>query len=138
MRNACSSDADPKEPIGVSAEPAQVELIFNPACSKSRAAAELLAARGAAFEARDYLARPLDPDELRALVQALGLPARELVRLDDAGGDALPADPDDESAWVALLAAQPRLLQRPILRCGARAVIARPPERMLELLVPSA
>jgi arsenate reductase len=116
---------------------APVELIYQPGCSKSRAAFDLLAANGVAFAARDYLQAPLDATELRALLASLQLPVSALVRRDETAGLPLPAEHDEE-AWIALLAEHPRLLQRPILRCGARALIARPPERVLEWVRPSA
>lgn len=134
MRSGCSSEAGRDaavRPMSASRQPPV--LIYNPACSKSRAAAGLLAARGLAFEQRDYLGQPLAPAELQALVRALGCPARELVRVEDAGSDALPGAAAGDEAWIALLAAQPRLLQRPILWHGGRAVVARPPERVFEL-----
>ena len=110
-------------------------LYVHPDCSKSRAAVELLRAQGREFERRDYVALPLDAAELRALIAALGVPARELVRLDEARSQGLTCPTEmTESEVVDLLQAHPGLLQRPVLRVGARAVIARPPGRVLELL----
>jgi arsenate reductase len=112
-------------------------LYYNPRCSKSRAARELLAAHGVAVAERDYLRDPPGPVELRALLDALGLPARALLRFDDAAAAARGLTPEDsrsEREWIELLAAHPILMQRPILQRGRRAVIARPPERVLELL----
>jgi arsenate reductase (glutaredoxin) len=110
-------------------------LYVHPDCSKSRGAVELLQARGIGFERRDYLAQPLDAGELRALIAALGVPAGELLRIDDARGQGLlPSAELTGDAVVALLQAHPALMQRPVLRIGDRAVIARPPERALQLL----
>jgi arsenate reductase len=112
-------------------------LYFNPECSKCRAAVELLTARGIAFVTRDYRREPPDAAELRALVTATGLPAALLVRRDDTLARELGLGPDtlrSEAEWIALLLAHPSLLQRPLLLCGERAVIGRPPERVLELL----
>jgi arsenate reductase (glutaredoxin) len=110
-------------------------LYVHPDCSKSRGAVALLQAHGVEFERRDYLAQPLDADELRALIAALGVPARALVRIDDTSSQALlPAADLEDGAVVELLRRHPALMQRPVLRVGERAVIARPPERVLELL----
>lgn len=112
-------------------------LYYNPACSKSRAARDLLTAHAADVVVRDYLRQPPDRDELTALLAALGLPARDLIRFSDALAVELGLSPTaarEESEWIALLLSHPQLMQRPLLRRGARAVIARPPERVLELL----
>jgi arsenate reductase len=113
-------------------------LYHHAGCSKSRAALELLVARGIPFRVRDYLDAAPGADELCGLVQALGLPASALVRRDEAAVADLPGDEAADAAWIALLVAQPRLLQRPILRVGRHAVVARPAERVLELLPPVA
>jgi arsenate reductase len=113
-----------------------MRLYHNPVCSKSRAALALLEARGVAFEIVEYLQAPPDADTLGRLRAALGLPARALLRDDGAVFAALGlADPAvDEAQILAAIAAHPQLLQRPILEAGGRAVIGRPPERVLELL----
>lgn len=105
-------------------------LYHHPACSKSRAALELLRAHGADVEVVDYVARPPGAAELRSLVARLGLPATALLRADPEGGDCPTSDDD----VFALLQREPARLQRPILVVGDRALIARPPERVLELL----
>jgi arsenate reductase (glutaredoxin) len=109
-------------------------LYAHPDCSKSRRAVELLQSRGLEFERRDYVARPLDAAELRRLIAALDGPARGLVRTDDARERGLAAcDELTEVEVVGLLLAHPELMQRPVLQVGARALVARPPERVLEL-----
>lgn len=112
-------------------------LYADPACSKSRAAAAWLEARGIAYRSRDYRREPPGLDELQALHAALGVPAGEMVRHADLATQAPEADPGtprDDAAWLQLLARHPALLQRPILKVGARAVIARPAERMQALV----
>jgi arsenate reductase len=95
----------------------------------------LLAARGVPVRERDLVREPPDAGELRALIRALGDEASALVRHDDAVGRGLapPLGSDPEEEVVAWLVAYPDLVQRPILQRGARAVIARPPERVFEL-----
>lgn len=111
-------------------------LYHNPRCSKSRAALELLQARGIEPEAVLYLEAPPGAGELRALLALLGLPARALLRTGEdeyaALGLADPALP--EAALIEAMAAHPRLIERPIFVHRGRAVIGRPPERVLELL----
>lgn len=110
-------------------------LLHNPRCSKSRAALALLEERGAEFAVRRYLDEPLDADELASLRERLDRPASEWVRRgEDAYREAgLGPDPG-EAALLAAMATHPILLERPVLVRGARAVVGRPPERVLELL----
>lgn len=111
-------------------------LLHNPRCSKSRAALALLHGRGVSPRIVAYLEAPLGADALRTLVHQLGLPARGLLRSGEAEYAALGlADPSlDDEQLIAAMAAHPRLIERPVFVVGDRAVIGRPPERVLDLL----
>jgi arsenate reductase len=111
-------------------------LFHNPRCSKSRGALELLRERGIEPEILPYLERPPSVAELRDLVRRLGVPARTLLRTGEAEYDELGlADPAlDDDALLTAMHAHPRLIERPIFVHGDRAVIGRPPERVLDLL----
>lgn len=100
-----------------------VELWHNPRCSKSRAALAYLEARGLTPEVRLYLIDGPSEAELRAMLAALGLPAASLLRPE---GKALKDR--DEATILAALAADPALIERPVIRNGDRAVIGRPTE----------
>jgi len=114
----------------------KARIYHNSRCSKSRGALALLTERGADLQIVDYLEHPPKRATLAALLRKLGVPAREIVRTDEPEFRAAVASgcglSDDE--LLDLLAAHPRLLQRPIVEVGERAVIGRPPERVLELL----
>lgn len=114
----------------------QPVLWHNPRCSKSRTALALLRGRGIEPEIRDYLARPPDAPELRRLLRSLGLHARQLLRTGEEAYSTLGLDDPglDEDALVDAMTAHPRLIERPLLVVGDRAVVGRPPERVLELL----
>lgn len=113
-----------------------IRLFHNPRCSKSREAHALLTERGVGFDEVRYLDTPPSPEALRALVARLGLPPRALLRTSEAAYTALglgdTALPDE--TLIAAMSAHPQLIERPILVVGERAVIGRPPERVLELL----
>ena len=115
---------------------AQGTLYHNPRCSKSRGALELLTERGVAPAVVRYIEQPPTPDELREILRLLGLPARSLLRTGEAEyrelglGDASL----DDDALIEAMSRHPRLIERPIFVRGGRAVIGRPPERVLELL----
>lgn len=111
-------------------------LYHNTRCSKSRAALDLLQTRGIEPELVYYLETPPDETQIRSLLRMLGLPARSLLRTGEPEFTELGlGDPAlDEAALVAAMAAHPRLIERPVFVHGGRAVIGRPPERVLELL----
>lgn len=114
-----------------------MKLYHNPRCSKSRQALALLEARGLAPEIIRYLETPPDVATLDAVCKALSLEPSALVRFKDDTARDLGLKADDvrpRAEWLALLAASPALIERPILVVGARAVIGRPPEAVLSLL----
>jgi len=113
----------------------RVLVLHNPRCSKSRAALALLEAQGVAVEVRRYLEEPLSAAELTELRARLGRPPGEWVRRGEAAyrEAGLSADSTPETV-LAAIAEHPVLLERPIAVRGARAVVGRPPENVLELL----
>ncbi|QEN49493.1 arsenate reductase (glutaredoxin) [Pseudomonas protegens] len=111
-------------------------LYHNPRCSKSRGALELLEQRGLAPTLVRYLETPLDAAQLRSLLAKLGLSARQLLRTGEDEYKTLNlADPSlSEEQLVAAIAQHPKLMERPILEAGDKAIIGRPPENVLEIL----
>ncbi|KAA8697060.1 arsenate reductase (glutaredoxin) [Pseudomonas caricapapayae] len=111
-------------------------LYHNPRCSKSRGALELLQARGLAPDIVLYLETPPDADRLRDLLGKLGIGARQLLRTGEDDYKQLDlADPSlGDEQLITAMAAHPKLIERPILVAGDKAVIGRPPENILELL----
>lgn len=113
-----------------------IDYWHNPRCSKSRAGLALLQERGAEIALRLYLQDAPDAARITAAWHALGEPpVIEMMR----DGDALFRDlglsksaPD--AALIAAMAAHPALIERPIAISGARAVIGRPTEQLLDLL----
>lgn len=113
-----------------------VTIWHNPRCSKSRGALEILRARGIEPAVVDYLATPPTRAQLQALVAALGLPLRELLRSKESVYAELGLDDpqlNDAQLFEALLA-NPVLLERPIVVTPRGARICRPPETVRELL----
>ena len=110
-------------------------LLHNPRCSKSRKALELLEERRAPFELRLYLEDPLTRAELGELRRRLGRPASDWVRRGEPEFAAAGLSPESaDEAVLDAIARHPALLERPILVAGGRAVVGRPPEKILELL----
>ena len=114
------------------------ELTFyeKPTCTTCRKTAQLLAERGIDFERVNYYVEPLGEDKLRELLRKAGLRPRDAMRTKEPVysqlGLARSDLPDDE--LIRLMAEHPDLVQRPIVERGDRAVLARPPEKVLELL----
>ncbi|MGC3999918.1 MAG: arsenate reductase (glutaredoxin) [Anaeromyxobacter sp.] len=114
-------------------------LWFDARCSASKRALALLRERGIEPELRRHLEEPPSAEELWALLHRLGCSAHAVVRTDEDEYQALRLSPrTPEPELVEALTAHPRILDRPILVAGGRAVIGRPPERVLELLPPGA
>jgi len=111
-------------------------IFHNPRCSKSRAALSLLEERGLAPTIVRYLDEPPDADTLESLLNLLGLEPRDLMRKKEPEYQALGLDDPSltREALVAAMAAHPRLIERPIVIQDGRAVLGRPPERVLDIL----
>jgi arsenate reductase len=106
-------------------------------CSTCRKLASLLHERGVEYHGIEYHEVGLGEDEIRELVRKSGLRPRDLLRQREPLVDELGLrDPDgvSDDELVALMASNPKLLQRPIAVRGERALLARPVERVLELL----
>lgn len=113
-----------------------ITLYHNNRCSKSREALALLEQSGKAFTVRCYLEQPLSAAELTALLQALQLPARDLLRSkeDEYKTLGLSNPALTEQQLIEAMVQQPKLMERPVLQVDNKAVIARPADKMLALL----
>lgn len=113
---------------------ANLTLYHNPRCSKSREALALLEARGADITLRRYLDEPLSLIELQSLAARLVDPIENLVRTNEEQWKVLALDTPSDEQRLQAIARHPRLLQRPLLDRGDRAIIGRPPEAIMALL----
>jgi arsenate reductase len=113
-----------------------VTVYHNPVCRKSRGALELLAERGVGHDVVEYLKAPPERAALERILGLLAGPPGELVRKDKRFKElGLRAeDYATREQVVALLLEHPELMERPVVIRGNRAVIARPSERVRELL----
>lgn len=113
-----------------------LKLYHNPRCSKSRAALQLLEARGLNPEIVKYLENPLDSAQLLALLSKLGIPARQLLRSSEEEYKTLGLNDSalSNAQLIKAMVEHPKLIERPILETADKAVIGRPPENVLELL----
>ncbi|WP_417607471.1 arsenate reductase (glutaredoxin) [Primorskyibacter flagellatus] len=111
-----------------------MEYWHNPRCSKSRQGLALLEENGVAPTVRRYLDDTPSVSELKAMRAALGLPVLAMMRSKDPlfAELGLTKDSDDAELFAAM-EAHPKLIERPVLISGDRAVIGRPTEKLLTL-----
>jgi arsenate reductase len=112
-----------------------VTVWFNPSCSKCRGARDLLDDKGVACEIVRYLDDAPTRDEIVRVLGLLGSDdPRSMMRTGEAIYKELGLASADRDTLLDAMAANPILIERPIVIKGDRAVIARPPELLLELL----
>jgi arsenate reductase (glutaredoxin) len=111
-------------------------IYHNPRCSKSRQTLALLNENGVEPEIVAYLDTPPDAATLRSLLKKLDISPRELLRKgeEEYKAKGLADTQLDDDSLIAAMVAAPKLIERPIVVCGERAVLGRPPENVLELL----
>lgn len=109
--------------------------LHNPRCSKSRGGLELLRERGCEVAVREYLTDTPSEEDLREIVKVLGVRPIDIVRKGEAEYKTLGlSDSTPDHDVIRAMVAHPILIERPILVRGGKAVIGRPPEKVLELL----
>ncbi len=111
------------------------QIYVNPSCSKCRSALSLLEEHHVEAESIRYLDVPPTRAELERLMDLLGIEdPRQMMRTGEAIYVEMGLADRSRGELLDAITQHPILLERPIFVVGARAVIARPPERVLELL----
>lgn len=114
----------------------KVEIYHNPRCSKSREALALLRDRGVEPQIIEYLKTPPDRATLEKLLRMLKLEPRDLMRTKEKEYREMGLDNPElnRDALVQAMIDHPKLVERPIVVHNRKAVLGRPPERVLEIL----
>lgn len=114
----------------------KITIYHNPRCSKSRAALDMLRNKGIEPEIIEYLSHPPSKQNLQRLLVLLGLEPRDLMRKQEtAYREAGLDDPSlDREQLIDAMVEHPVLIERPIVVANGKAVIGRPPEKVLEIL----
>jgi len=114
----------------------KVTIYHNPRCSKSRQTLELLKDRNIDPEIILYLEQNPTASELTALVNLLGMTPRELLRTGEPEYKEMQLNNTDlsDSDIIKAMVDAPILMQRPIVVCGDKALLGRPPEQVLEII----
>ena len=114
----------------------KVQIWHNPRCSKSRQALSLLDESGVEKDVVKYLEENPDKETIKRLLKMLGFTsARELMRTKEAVYKELGLkDETDEEKLIEAMVTHPKLIERPIIIKGDKAIIARPPEKVSDFL----
>ena len=114
----------------------KVQIWHNPRCSKSRQALALLDESGVEKDVVKYLEENPDKETIKKLLKMLGFSsARELMRTKEAIYKELGLkDETDEEKLIEAMVEHPKLIERPIIIKGDKAIIARPPEKVSDFL----
>ncbi len=112
-----------------------IQIYHNPRCSKSRAGLALLEEQGIEPEIIRYLDTPPTIEELTALLEKLDMKPRELMRTKETIYKELGlGGVEEDSKLIEAMVVHPKLIERPIVIRGDRAVIGRPMENVMALL----
>lgn len=113
----------------------KVLVYHNARCSKSRCALDFLNEKGIEFDVVEYLKELLTKTELTEIIQKLGIRPEELIRKGEEEYKTLYKGKNlSDSEWIDAMLAHPKLIERPIVLKNTKAVVARPTERILEVL----
>ncbi|MEQ9467459.1 MAG: arsenate reductase (glutaredoxin) [Ekhidna sp.] len=112
-----------------------ITIYHNPRCTKSRQTLSLIENKGRDFVVKEYLKNPPSKDELKEVVKKLGIKPAELIRKGEAEFKEYFKGKDlSDDEWLDAMVKFPKLIERPIVIEGDKAVLGRPPENVLELL----
>lgn len=112
-----------------------IKIWHNPRCSKSREGLNILETSGFEAEVIRYLEKDLDIEELKAILKMLGLSPRELMRTTEAIYKELKLkEENDDNKLIEAMVNHPKLIQRPIIVKGDKAIIGRPSSIIADFL----
>lgn len=110
-------------------------LYHNPRCSKSRQALRILEEKGETIEIVEYLKNPPSRAELKQVIKLLGIEPKALVRTQEtAWSENFKGKKLSDEEIIDALLQYPKLIERPIAIKDTKAIIGRPPERVLQIL----
>jgi len=115
---------------------AKIVVYQKPTCTTCRQVYNALKESGVDFDAVDYYTDPIPKTKLKELLRKMGMRASDLLRTKEPVYKALKlAERDlEDDELVDLMVNHPDLIQRPIVEKGSRAILARPAERLKEIV----
>jgi arsenate reductase len=113
---------------------AEVTVYHNPRCTKSRNSLTYLEEKGVHYDIHLYLEDVLKHEQLREILDKLEMKPQELLRKNEAiFKDQFKSKNLADSEWIDAMIKYPKLMERPIIVSGDKAVVARPTEKINEL-----
>ncbi len=113
----------------------KIVIWHNPRCSKSREALKLLNAEGIEPDVFRYLDEHPTKDQIKEVLEMLGVGAKDIMRTKEAVYKELGMkDVEDEEKLIEAMVEHPKLIERPIVIKDGKAVLGRPPEKVLQLI----
>lgn len=111
-----------------------MKIYHNPRCSKSRQTLAIIQKAGKKVEIIDYQNQVPTEEELTAIIKLLEINAEDLVRKsEDIYKEKFKGKKITQQEWVKIMVEHPKLIERPIVISGDKAIIGRPPEKVIEL-----
>lgn len=112
-----------------------MKIYHNPRCSKSRQTLSLIKEKGAEVEIIEYLKVIPSEKELSAIIKLLGIKPEKLLRKGEADyKENFKGKILSDEEWISAMVQCPKLIERPIVVSGNKAILGRPPENVLDLL----
>ena len=112
-----------------------MKIYHNPRCTKSRQTLQLIENAGKDVQVIEYLKTPPTADELKSLLNLLGMKPEQLLRKNEAVfKEQFKGKSFSDDEWINIMIEHPKLIERPIVVQGDKAVLGRPPENVNALL----
>ena len=112
-----------------------MKIYHNPRCRKSRETLELIKSKGIDPEVIEYLKSPLTKEEIKSILEKLGLNAKDIIRKNESiFKEEFKGKVETEDEILKMLVENPKLIERPIVIENNEAIIGRPPENVLKLI----
>lgn len=111
-----------------------VTIYHNPRCSKSRQTLALIEEKGMSPEVVEYLENPPSQAKLKAIISAMGVSPKDIIRKKEAKEEGVDAGALSDAALIKAMTEHPRIIERPIVVSGEKAAMGRPPENVLSIL----
>jgi len=110
-----------------------LSIYHNPRCSKSRETLQLIKKENKEVTVVEYLKTPLNREQIKELLILLNIPPIEMMRTKEEEFKALSLKQANDEQLILAMTTHPKLIERPIVSNGNKAIIGRPPENVLTL-----
>lgn len=112
-----------------------MKIYHNPRCRKSRETLQIIRDAGLDVEIIEYLNDTPSREELSEIIELLGISPEQLIRKNESVfKEKFKGKRFSDEEWIEILVANPKLIERPIVVEGGRAILGRPPENVKQLL----